>query len=90
MSPFLWREAPSETIASFQPSPKARANPGEHSRAKRPVEQLTSDGEFVRRFPSISEAAVASCTPGPNIVRAATGARKTAGGYRWRYVEVVA
>lgn len=74
-----------EFIATLKPSPMARANPGNRGRAKRAVEQLTPAGEFVREFPSISEAAIAADVPCPNIVRVASGLRNTAGGYRWRY-----
>jgi hypothetical protein len=67
-----------------KPHPKARANPGKGG-AKRPIEQLTLDGELIRVFPSICDAARAVGIPDPNIVRVATGVRKTAGGFRWRY-----
>ena len=71
---------------TFKPSPKARTNPGGRG-IKRPIDQLTPAGEFVRQFPSISDAARSVGAPDPNIVRAASGRRKTAGGYRWRYSE---
>jgi hypothetical protein len=74
---------------TFKPSPKARTNPGGRG-IKRPIDQLTRDGEFVRQFPSICEAARAVGAPDPNIVRAASGRRITAGGYRWRYAEEAA
>jgi hypothetical protein len=55
----------------------------------RPVEQYTLDGEYIKTFPSIIEAADAV-----GISRALIGNvcaqrthQKSAGGYRWRYAE---
>jgi hypothetical protein len=75
---------PGDVTEALKPSPKARANPGKGG-AKRPIEQLTLDGELIRVFPSICDASRAVGVPDPSIVRVATGVRKTAGGFRWRY-----
>jgi hypothetical protein len=64
--------------------PRAKVRTGKRG-AKRPVYQLTREGEVVRQFPSLSEAAMASGAAIDNIIRAASGLRKTAGGFCWRY-----
>jgi hypothetical protein len=84
LSPFLWRERyeSSRLADAIKPSPVVRT--GKRG-AKRPVYQLTRDGEVIRQFPSLSEAAMATGAAIDNIMRAATGLRKSAGGFGWRY-----
>jgi hypothetical protein len=74
---------PGAVTEALKPHPKARANPGKG--VKRAIEQLTLDGESIRVFSSIADAARSAEIPDANIVRVATGVRKTAGGFRWRY-----
>lgn len=63
----------------------ARTNPGRRG-ARRPVEQLSMEGEVIRQFASLSEAARSVDQHESNICRVISGARKSCGGYRWRYV----
>ena len=56
-------------------------------RRKRPVEQLTMQGQFVARFDSVTEAAEAVGTSVAHIWNVCDGRQKSSCGYRWRYVE---
>ena len=84
LSAFHWREQRSETLSAIQPSPMARSGPGRGK--KRPVEQLSLDGEVIRQYPSLSEASRAVGQHESNICRAINGARQTCAGFRWRFV----
>jgi hypothetical protein len=66
---------------TFKPRAKARTG----KRGAKAVYQLTREGAVVRQFPSLSEAAMSSGAAIDNIIRAASGLRKTAGGFCWRY-----
>lgn len=50
------------------------------------VEQLTKDGQFIAYFRSKNEAL--RQTKVYNITKVCRGERKTAGGFKWRYVDV--
>ena len=52
-----------------------------------PVEQLTKDGELIKIWGSIKEAAKALNICAGDISRAASVKRHTAGGYKWRKAE---
>ena len=56
-------------------------------RRKRPVEQLTMDGQFVARFDSVTEAAEAVGTSVAHIWNVCDGRQKSSCGYRWRFAE---
>ena len=56
-------------------------------RRKRPVEQLTMDGQFVARFDSVTEAAEAVGASVAHIWNTCDGRQKSSCGYRWRYAE---
>lgn len=45
------------------------------------------DGQFIRRFPSIKEAARVTGANRSGITKCLSGQRKTAGGYAWRLAE---
>ena len=45
------------------------------------------DGQFIRRFPSIKEAARVTGANRSGIIKCLSGQRKTAGGYAWRLAE---
>lgn len=51
-----------------------------------PVAQYTIDGCFVSEYGSISEAAIASGARGGAISNVCRKRRKTAGGYKWKYI----
>lgn len=52
---------------------------------KRVVEQYDKNGNFIRLFESISEASKYTKVTLANISRCASGERKTAGGYIWKF-----
>lgn len=52
---------------------------------KSPVVQITREGEWVKVFCTIKEAAEATGVNRSNISGCARGIRPTAGGYRWQY-----
>ena len=61
---------------------------GKHGKdhpTSKPVEQYTLDGEFIAEYESCVEAANELGFAAGNIQRCASGRRKTAHGYRWRY-----
>lgn len=96
MNAFNWRDQPSEAVEALKPSPKARSNSrnvltllpeGINSARKRPVEQLTTDGEVVRWFESISHAAREMGVTTSSVQRAITGRTKTCSGHAWRYAK---
>ena len=51
---------------------------------RKPVKQLTMDGELIKVWSSATEA---SNFIGVQVYRAANGSRKSAGGYKWEYIE---
>lgn len=51
---------------------------------KKPVKQLTLNGELVKVWPSAADASRALGISG--VYRGANGTRKTVGGFRWEYV----
>jgi len=59
----------------------------EHPEKKktRAVEQLTTDGVYVKTWANMTEAGKAFGTSSQNISAVCSGRRKTAGGYVWRY-----
>lgn len=54
---------------------------------RKPVEQLTLEGQFIATFPSAAEASRQTGVPRPNISKAALGTIGSAGGYKWNFVE---
>ena len=52
---------------------------------KVPVVQFEKSGEFVRKYPSIKAAAEACGIDGSHIGSVCSGARKSTGGYVWKY-----
>lgn len=96
MNAFNWKSQPSETADAIAPSKKARPNSrhvltlvpgGINGSQKRAVEQLTSDGEVVRWFQSISHAAREMGVSYTSIKRAITGRTKKCCGHPWRYAK---
>ena len=53
----------------------------------KPVVQYTTDGIFVKEYPSISEAGRTSTVKNKNIQQVLAGKTKTAGGFVWKYKE---
>lgn len=84
MNPFLWREERSQALAAIKPSNMARHGPERGK--KRPVEQLSMEGVVLQQFPSLKAASRSIGQHESNLCRAINGARKTCGGFRWRYV----
>ena len=54
---------------------------------KRPILQLSIDGELIAEYSSVSEAASMTGFQAPNITHAAKGELKTYKGYKWKYKE---
>lgn len=52
---------------------------------KRKVKQYTKDGEFVKEWDSIKEAAIELGLKTPNIIACCKNKQKTCGGYEWKY-----
>lgn len=52
----------------------------------KPVQQLTMDGQIVKTFPSLQEAALELGIGRQNISKCCNGQRQKTGGYRWRHV----
>lgn len=59
----------------------------EHNTQKLRVRQLTLDGEFVREYDSIGQAANAVGVTDSPIVRVCKGKQRTSKGYIWEYVD---
>lgn len=51
------------------------------------VYQYTMDGELVKEYPSVNEAARQNSYDRSNITNCCNGKRKTAHGYKWKYKE---
>jgi group I intron endonuclease len=54
---------------------------------KKPIIQYTKDGEFIKEWPSLSDAAKSLGIHNGCISSACTGKRKSAGGFLWKYKE---
>ena len=54
-------------------------------KCSRPILQLTKDGEFIKEWPSLSDAYRQLGVPPSNICFCLKGRRKYAGGFVWRY-----
>lgn len=69
--------------------PKGHKGPRPDLKGKisKPVCQYTKDGEFVKEFPSVGDAAIAigKTNGGPDISNCCNGKLKTAYGFIWRY-----
>ncbi len=80
---YQWRCTTSErNIAPIQPW-KNMKRVGGYSRR---IQQLDLDGNFIREFESVSEAARVVKGRQPNIVKAARSDQRLTGyGYRWKY-----
>ena len=61
---------------------------GKHNHA-RPVLQFTKDGEFIAKYNSTYQAQCATGVSSGNLSGVATGNRKSAGGYIWKWEETV-
>ena len=70
-------------VAKMKIEPKNRKEP----QNKRPVIQLTAQGEFIAEYTSVQDAASSLGIITCNIVHAARGDLKTYKGYKWRYKE---
>ena len=77
---YLWRVVP-ENLPWEQIQGDLRRKMGQHD--KRPLIQLTLDGEVVAEYLSIAHASRTLNISRRSISCAITGAQKTAGGYRW-------
>lgn len=67
---------------TYNNMPKRRAAP-----LARPIEQLTIDGAFIRKWKSRSEIVSETGFSGGNITMACQGKRDTAHGFKWRYAD---
>lgn len=56
---------------------------------KRPILQFSADGEFMKEYSSIQEAAIQNNIIATHISRCARGKRKKTGGYIWKYKDKV-
>ena len=54
---------------------------------KKPVNQLTLDGKFIRRWDSMTEAGESINQKSSNISSACLGYKATAGGFKWEYAD---
>jgi hypothetical protein len=61
-------------------------NPGGTDKLKKPVRQLLADGTHVD-YNSVKDAAQGTGALRSNIQRACGSDQRTAGGYRWKYIE---
>jgi hypothetical protein len=88
MSAFDWREQSSEIAEKLKP----RTNPGHGtvplhiSNFSKPVEQLSLDGEPIRRFPSLQSAANEMGCTRSAIQAVINGRSKQSMGFKWRCV----
>lgn len=91
MNAFEWKRTPSEVAAAIKP----HFNDGNKngilrvhatSNLSQPIEQLTLDGEVIKRFPSAASAARFLGLPPSSVSGCAAGRIKTCGGFKWRYV----
>lgn len=71
-------------LADLRKTNYARGHFNEAHPRSKPINQLSKTGEFIKRFPSLHEAARAGFHQ-PNISSALAGKRRTAGGYCWEY-----
>lgn len=86
---FEWRGQPSAILQEIQPSPMVRPPraAGGGRGIGRPVEQYDLHDRLIQAHSSLASAGKAVGIPDSNIHRAATGVRKTAGGFQWRFVD---
>lgn len=74
-------------------TPKYNCNYGSRNRRcmekviKKPVKQLSLDGNIIKTFSMINEAARETGVNSTQISRVCKGKNKTAGGYKWEYME---
>lgn len=54
---------------------------------KRPIRQYTKDGKFICEFKTITDASKSVGVAVGNIVRCCQGIGKSAGGFKWLYVD---
>jgi hypothetical protein len=59
------------------------------SKLRRPVYQMTMDGEIIRRFDSVTDAENATCISTGQISGCCLGRKSynSAGGFKWKYVD---
>ena len=60
-----------------------------HTRSGRPIYQLSTDGEIIKRWEKIKDAESVLSIGNSNITACAKGTYKTAGGYIWKYCDDV-
>lgn len=60
---------------------------GKNRKISRPVQQFSAEDEFIQEYFSIQEASRQLAIPHGNIVKACTGERNAAGGFKWRYTD---
>lgn len=58
-------------------------------KTNKPVEQYTKDGQFVKEYPSAIEAERQTGISSANICTCCKGRLKTAGGYIWKYKNLI-
>lgn len=71
---YMWRIKGSEVLKSTK-------------RSARPIIQRSKTGDFIKQFGTMVEAAKCANTSVEEIGRAASGKRRTAGGFIWEYVD---
>lgn len=60
---------------------------GKNRKISRAVQQFSLKGEFIQEYFSIQEAGRQLSIPHGNIVKACTGERNAAGGFKWQYTD---
>jgi hypothetical protein len=53
---------------------------------KKPVKQLTLNGELIAKYQMINDASRATGVDASQIIRVCKGQNTTAGGFKWEYV----
>lgn len=82
-----WLRKNAEQREKMHQDPEWRKKQAEATRKARckPVDQFTTDGQFVKRWPGAREAARKLGVNNRNISECCKGKRKTAGGFIWKF-----
>lgn len=82
----LTRDMVKHRIFVMGMSPEEALTSARMSHNQRAVEQLTLDGEVVRRFDSLAQVGLETSFSKTSVHQCLMGRGRTSGGFRWRYV----
>ena len=86
-----WQKNHAETMQKLYQDPEWRRKQAEATRKAccKPVDQFTTDGQFVKRWPGAREAARELGIGSSHITKCCKGRKKTIGGFKWQYASKI-